>query len=136
MLDVCQTTMNLLDITDRGLRRFEDVTTLPGEGIYYLMKHDCILRKDTQPFLEFFDVERIAKAGRLPSLFRKVCFALGGFDDDERALHEIPEARVFLKELAADWPYFFYVDALGDYFLTELIKCLVPTITTMNTGPD
>ena len=60
------------------------------------------------PFLDFWNLDRIAGAGRLHDMHGKVRFAIHGYDRDRRELFEIPEVRLFLRELSAEWPYFFY----------------------------
>lgn len=114
--------------------RFEDVSSFPGEGVFYEMDRAAILRKDTKPFLEFFDIERIAAAKKLHALLERVSFAVAGFDGETASLHEIIEVRTYLQYLVQAWPYFFYVDALEDNFLSELILCLVPQITSLRTA--
>jgi hypothetical protein len=81
--------------------------------------------KDIPHFLDFFDIARIQKAGRLHDLYGRVQFSIGGFEHDRRALHEIPEARTFVRELVAGWPYFFFADALEDEFLSIVVYCLL-----------
>lgn len=45
-----------------------------------------------------------------------------------RTLPEIPEVRKFLRELAYEWPYFFYADNLKTGFLIKLIQCMLPNL--------
>jgi hypothetical protein len=83
------------------------------------------------PFLEFWNIDRIAKAGCLHDMYGKVRFTIHGYDYDKRELFEVPEVRAFLRELADEWPYFFYAADLKDRFLDTLIKCVVQHITVI-----
>jgi hypothetical protein len=117
---------------------FENLAPLPGEGIAYTINRSDILTKDFRHFLEFFNIERIVTAGKLGQLWESVLFSIGGFDDDERSLHIIPEVRSYLKELSEQWPYFFYADALENEFLIELVLCRLANIETVSrkAGPN
>ena len=120
----------------RGHKRFEDLPGFPYTQIVFEIDRPSIVKKNHLAFLEFWDVDRIAKTGRLPKMFGKVVFFVSGYDHDERGLFEIPEARKYLRELAAVWPYFFYADALENGFLRDLLKCMVPSLTVAATSDN
>jgi hypothetical protein len=117
-------------------KKFEDFATSDCEFVLYEIHRADILKKNKMPFLEFWDVGRIAKAERLHDMYGKIAFTIGGYDDDERSIVEIPETRNFLRELADDWPYFFYADNLKGDFLGILIECMVPNLTVGYTDAD
>ena len=101
-----------------------------------MFERSVIDRKDASHFLTFFDIARIHRAGRIHDMFGRVCFAIGGFDDDRRALHEIPEVRSFLRDLAPRWPYFFYADELYNEFLHALVYCLLDKAVMIDREDD
>jgi len=111
--------------------RFEQGGTFTPSHFTYIVEHFHVLNKNMMPFLEFWNIDRIAKAGCLHDMFGKVRFGIHGYNNDKRELFEVPEVRVFLRELADEWPYFFYAADLEDRFLDTLIKCLVQHITVI-----
>src|SRR5581483_8409092 len=111
--------------------RFENGRTFSAPYFAYIIERSDVLNKDYGYFLEFWDIDRIARAGRLHDLYGKVRFAVDGWDDDGRELFAIPEVRAFLGDLGKKWPYFFYACDLSDSFLDRQIKCMVPTITAV-----
>jgi len=46
-----------------------------------------------------------------------------GYDDDPREIVDIPEARLFLKHLARDWPYWAFLFNHVDASLVLLLSC-------------
>jgi hypothetical protein len=114
-----------------GRRRFEDGLDLTPAFYGYIIEHSDILTNNKAHFIEFWNIDRIAKAGRLHDMFGKVRFAINGYDYDQRELFEIPEVRTFLRELTDEWPYFFFAADLEDSFLGILIKSIVQTITVI-----
>ena len=123
-------------LTPGGAIRFEEIASLPFTLLAYEFNNACIRKKEKAAFLEFFDVDRIAHAGLLHRLFGNVLFSIGGFDHDERALHEIAEVRDYLQELAVAWPYFFYAASLEEDFLRELIWCMLPNLASVTDPKD
>ena len=117
-------------------KRFEDTPGFPLTMIVFEIDHADVIKNDTLLFREFWDIDRIARAGKLHEAFGKTTFCVGGFDSDERVLHEIPEVRRHLRTLASQWPYFFYADALDDGFLLTLLLCLVPDQVTIRRDSD
>jgi hypothetical protein len=111
--------------------RFEDFSDPTRILFAYEIHRADIIKKDKMFFLEFWDIDRIARAGRLHEIFNKVMFCVGGYDDDPRTLFAIPEVRLFLREIAHDWPYFFYADNLETEFLIRLLICMTPNLTVM-----
>ena len=119
--------------------KFEDRPCFATRGatfILYEILHSEIVKQDMVPFLEFWNIDRIARAGRLHHMFGKIMFSVSGYDNDPRPLYEILEVRQFLKKLAREWPYFFYAQFLGDAFLTILLKCMIPTLTSISTDSN
>ena len=114
------------------LRRFEDYSGFAATRFNYEINHAAIIEKDHLPFLEFWNVSRIAKAGSIRRMFGNVNFFISGFDHDNRAIYEIPEIRIYLKELAAAWPYFFWSDCLDTGFLPSLMQCMVSNLTVVS----
>lgn len=113
---------------------FEQMAALGGTMFTYQINRSLIEEKNTLAFTQFWNVQRIATAGTLRSMFGTVIFSIGGFDHDNRAIYEIPEVRNYLRGLADEWPYFFWADSLTTDFLIELIKCMVPTLTVVSTA--
>lgn len=105
--------------------KFEDGTPFGCTDVVFEIHRDDIRGGETKFFCEFWSLKRIAKAGRLLDVFGKVTFYFGGYDDDIRAVYEIPEIREFMRRLIVDWPYFAYADSLKTEFLANLIKCTV-----------
>jgi hypothetical protein len=120
----------------RGQKRFEELTSFPYTLIAFPIDRLWVVEKNCQAFLEFWDLPRIARAGRLREMFGKVLFSISGYDHDERAIFEIPEVRNYLRRLTDAWPYFFYADNLKTPFLCELIKCIVPSVVVAATDAD
>ena len=115
-----------------GFDKFEDMSPLTTKNatfMIYEILHSEITEEDTLPFLEFWNIDRIADAGRLHEMYGRVKFCVSGYDNDRRELFEVPEVRKFLRKLVTEWPYFFYADFLDGGFLADLIKCLVPSLT-------
>ena len=117
-------------------KRFEDSSALTATGILYVFDRPTIFNNNKQPFLEYWNMPRIAAAGKLRNMFNKVIFSVSGFDHDERAVFEIPEIRKHLRELADEWPYFFWPASLEAPFLCDLIKCMVPNLAVASTDED
>jgi hypothetical protein len=118
-----------------GFERFEAMPSLATAGaalIQFDIPNEEVVEENIAPFLEFWNVDRIASAGRLHEFYGKVLFTVGGYDTDSRHLCEIPEVRKFLKALVGEWPYFFYAQSLADGFLVVLMQCLVPKLTTIS----
>jgi hypothetical protein len=113
------------------MKKFEDLSSSSLTFVGYFIDRSDIIEKNTVPFLEFWDIERIAKAGRLHELFNKVMFCVDGYDADARPIFAIPEVRSFLQELTHEWPYFFYAASLEDTFLIRLIQCMIPNLTAV-----
>ena len=57
-----------------------------------------------------------------------------GWDDDPRALHEIPEVRAFVAELDRQFPYLAYVTTTQTEVLRIMALCLVPNSVTARLG--
>jgi hypothetical protein len=91
---------------------FENSAGLGTTLIYFEIDRAAIAKKDTESFCRFWDLPRIANAGRIGDLFGKVLFTISGYDHDERGIVEIPEVRDYLAKLVEAWPYFFYADIL------------------------
>jgi len=125
---------NRMDIFNQS--RFESISTTSFTHIGYEITAAEIRDEDFSLFLEFWDFDRIAVAGRLHDAFNKVVFAVTGYEKDKRALFEIPEVRVYLSKLAHQWPYFFYADNLQTPFLDRLIKCMCPNLTVKYTAEN
>ena len=123
-------------MNDRPPTRFEHIPLRAGEITGYQFTRSAIDRKDASHFLEFFDITRISSVERLHALFGAVRFTFDGFEDDQRALHEIPEVRSFVRDLAAQWPYFFYADELHNDFLHLLIYCLTEKVVLIDREDD
>jgi hypothetical protein len=117
-------------------KTFENSVRLGTMLVSFPIDRAWILKKDTVYFTDFWDLPRIASAGRLQDLFGKVLFHINGYDNDERALWEIPEVREYLRNLVNVWPYFFYADNLETPFLCDLIKCIVPSVVVATTEND
>jgi hypothetical protein len=115
---------------------FENTAPLGATLIAFEIDRGSIAKRDTAFFCEFWNLARIARAGRLRDLFGKVMFMVGGYDHDERAIFEIPEVRDYLLRLTDAWPYFFYADNLETPFLCDLIKCMVPSVVVATTDGD
>ncbi len=113
-------------------KRFEEA--YDGKPILYFFHEDRLLAQDVSPFLETFDVSRIQAAGKLKELRGIVHLAFRGWDDDPRALHEIPEVRAFVQELDRQFPYLAYVSATQTEVLRIMALCLVPNSVTVR--PD
>jgi hypothetical protein len=119
-----------------GPKIFENTAPLGATLIVFEIDRASIAKKDTARFCEFWNLPRIARAGRLRDLFGKVLFMVGGYDHDKRAIFEIPEVRDYLRSLTDAWPYFFYADNLETPFLCDLIKCIVPSVVVATTDDD
>lgn len=117
-----------------GFEKFEDMPSFATSGTTFI-QYDCtnceVIEENVVPFLEFWDVDRIASVGRLHEFYGKVWFTVGGYDSDPRPLYEVPEVRKYLRALVREWPYFFYAQSLADEFLVVLMKCLLPNLTTI-----
>ena len=120
----------------RGFKRFEEVANLAGSPICWHFDKAAIVANDKLPFLEFWNVPRIAASGCLHQMRGRMIFAVSGYDHDERSIFEIPETKKFLMELANEWPFFFYADALLTPFLCDLIKCMQPALTVIVRDSD
>jgi hypothetical protein len=120
--------------------RFEDENGFGASRILHAIDRASIKAQDLKPFLEFWNVQRIAQAGRLRDMFGNVLFTISVFDHDERAVYEIPSIRLFLQKLADSWPYFFWaatLEASADAaFLPTLIKCIVPNASIVVRAAD
>jgi len=116
---------------------FENTAPLAATLIVFDIDRASILKKDTLFFTDFWDLPRIARAGRLRDVFGKVLFHISGYDSDERGIAEIPEVRDYLRQLAEAWPYFFYAAHLDtEDFLWELLKCMLPSMTVIVRDDD
>jgi hypothetical protein len=68
----------------------------------------------------------------------KVSIGVHGYDDDPRELFEIPEVRVFFRELDRQFPFWFFFlsTASGGLTLLALLLCritrLSPTVSNYN----
>lgn len=49
---------------------------------------------------------------------------VGGYDDDSRELYEIPEVCRFLREINANWKYWFFFASPWGHTLTVLLSCI------------
>lgn len=117
------------------MRRFEDVYA-GKPGFYYQIHRDSVLACDPEKFIETFDVERIAAAGRLRELRGIVHVGINGWDDDERALHEIPEVRAYIQRLDREYPFLAYALTTKSDALKTISLCLVPTSMTRRDDTD
>ena len=112
----------------RGFKTYEAMGPIAGR-VEFEIRHNWIIRKDLAPFLMFWDLDRIAAAGRLPDVLGKVLFYVAGYAKDPRPICEIPEVRAYLRELVEEWPFFFFADNLETQFLWSLIQCAVPRLS-------
>ncbi len=115
-------------------KRFEEA--YEGKPILYWFHHDRVLARDASAFLETFDVSRIQAAGKLRELRGVVHLVFRGWDDDPRALHEIPEVRAFVAELDRQFPYLAYVTTTQTEVLRIMALCLVPNSVTARLGDN
>ena len=53
----------------------------------------------------------------------QMTLVITGYDDDPREIVDIPEARLFLKHLARDWPYWAFFFNHIDGSLVLLLSC-------------
>lgn len=53
----------------------------------------------------------------------QMTLVIAGYDDDLREIVDIPEARLFLKHLARDWPYWAFFFNHVDGSLVLLLSC-------------
>ena len=53
----------------------------------------------------------------------QMTLVITGYDDDPREIVDIPEARLFLKHLARDWPYWAFFFNHVDGSLVLLLSC-------------
>lgn len=53
----------------------------------------------------------------------QMTLVITGYDDDPREIIDIPEARLFLKHLARDWPYWAFFFNHVDGSLVLLLSC-------------
>jgi len=104
--------------------RFED-EKFPMTFFMCPICHSEVVNNDTLSFREYWDIDRIARAGKLHEAFGKVSFFVEGYGSDPRPLYQVPEVRKYLRKLANEWPYFFYTDPLDDGFLFTLLLCMI-----------
>jgi hypothetical protein len=83
---------------------------------------------DTSRVTHAFNIERIRRNGLLRALYGRVLFLFNGFDDDPRAIHEIPEIRKFVHKFYSAFPYWFYVWEPSGAGLAEFVFCLLTNI--------
>lgn len=106
-------------------KQFEDISPEISDVLFELSRED-IEKNDKTDFLNFWNIHRIVKSGQLPRMFDSTMFCVGGYDEDPRPLFLIPEVRTYLKELAKEWPYFFYAAKVENEFLIRTLQCIAP----------
>ncbi len=115
-------------------KRFEEC--YEGKPILYWFHQDRVFARDVSTFLETFDVSRIQAAGKLKELRGIVHLVFRGWDEDPRALHEIPEVRAFVEELDRQFPYLAYITTTQTEVLRIMALCLVPNSVTARLGEN
>ena len=58
----------------------------------------------------------------------RISLMVDGYNDDPREIFEISEVRAFLKDLDAQWPYWFFFLSQADDSIKLLESCLCDTI--------
>lgn len=53
-----------------------------------------------------------------------MAFLVGGYDEDPRPLHEIPEVRAYFKRLTKDWPHWLWFLSRGNGGIALLMSLL------------
>ena len=76
---------------------FESFPVTPFSSVLYAISKAEIVAQNPLRFAEFFNIERIVKAGRLHDMFGRVVFCVDGYNDDGRELFQIQEVREFLR---------------------------------------
>ena len=61
-------------------------------------------------------------------------FVIGGFDDDPRELHSIPEVRQFYRHFHEAWPYWLYFCNLDSDALRVMVLSCLPSLTAWKTA--
>ena len=82
-------------------------TTYPENDLMVIMaSREEIENNETDRILEILN--SLLEPQNVQKYFNKVEFCVGGYDQDKRELCEIPEVRLWLKEIDSQWPYWFY----------------------------
>src|SRR5260370_32241457 len=58
-------------------------------------------------------------------------FMVGGYDDDPREIHTVPEIRQFYKRLHEAWPYWLCFCNLETELLRSMVMCCLASIAAI-----
>jgi hypothetical protein len=108
---------------------FSDLAELPSEGQEMIVLH--IGRKDIESgnmahALDSLNV-LVENAENVRRYRESLIFIVDGYDDDPRALPEIPEVRAYFQAMVKEWPYWlwFQVRGMGAIALLFSLLCKV-----------
>src|SRR6266478_5097570 len=100
--------------------------------ILFRFSREEVCSQDPTRFLSLFGGEGFPSGQALRLIQGGIYVAIDGYDDDPRALPEIPEARQLFQALYNEFPYWFY------YFVPEtlpiLALCLFKDYSGVRTG--
>jgi len=99
--------------------------------ILYQFSRSRVERGDFRHFLGLYTPDKLPKGRRLREMMNCFVFCVGGWDDDPREIHVVPEVRRFYLAFHEAWPYWLYFCNLDGDTLRSMVMCCLPDVSTM-----
>lgn len=85
---------------------------LGSDYVLIFASRDDIQAGDIQPILG--PLNALLRQDVASRMRHKVRFGVNGYDDDPRALYDIPEVQSWMRKLDQEWPYWFFFLSPGN----------------------
>ena len=100
---------------------------LGSDYVLIFASRDDIQAGDIQPILG--PLNALLRQDVASRMRHKVRFGVNGYDDDPRALYDIPEVQSWMRKLDQEWPYWFFFLSPGEHStLGWITGTLVPFV--------
>ena len=101
------------------------------DAIFYQFTRSKVERLDFAHFLSLYAPDKLPTGTRLRKMMNSFVFGIGGWNDDPREIHIIPEIRRFYSAFHAAWPYWLYFCNLDVDTLRAMTLCCLPSVNTV-----
>ena len=101
---------------------------MKGDIIIYQFSRSKVERGDFSHFLSLYGSDKLPEGRPLRDMMNCFVFSIGGWDDDPREIHAIPEVRRFYHAFHKAWPYWLYFCSLGADMLRVMVTCCMDSL--------
>ena len=104
---------------------------MDGDLIFYEFSRSKVERGGFRHFLGQFAFDKLPAGRRLREMMNTMVFCVGGYDDDPREIHAIPEVRRFYFTFHEAWPNWLFFSNLDQDGLKTMVAACLSSFTAI-----